>query len=146
MLAKYRDGVVPDAETATPLDLAGERAVAAYTTAMDRLDLRAGGAAAWALVTEANQYIVQTAPWKLAKEARDSELDQALASLARCLYRLTVMAAPIMPERMHALWQALGQTGDPDSSAFAALSTPPVAGYRTSKPPILFPKPEPAVE
>lgn len=146
MLAKYRDGVVPDAPTVTPLDVAGERAVAAYIAAMDRFDLRAGGAAAWALVTEANQYIVQTAPWKLAKEARDSELDQALASLARCLYRLTVMAAPIMPERMHALWQALGQTGDPDSTAFAALATPPIAGCRTSKPPILFPKPEPPVE
>lgn len=144
MLAKYREGVVPDAPATTPLDAAGDRAVLAYRSAMDRFDLRAGGDAAWALVTDANQYIVQTAPWKLAREGQDQDLDRALASLVRCLFRLTVMAYPFMPERMQVLWEALGQAGNPAAADFAVLSAPNTAGRQTSKPPILFPKPEPA--
>jgi methionyl-tRNA synthetase len=142
MLAKYRDGVVPADGTPTSLDAAGGRAVSAYASAMDRCDLRAGGDAAWALVTEANQYIVQTAPWKLAKESRTTELDQALAGLARCLYRLAVMASPFMPDRMHSLWEALGQAGRIESASWLSLENPPVSGATTTKPPILFPKPE----
>jgi methionyl-tRNA synthetase len=79
MLDKYRGGVVPDRSPATALDQAGARAVSAYAAAMDRFDVRGAGDAAWALVAEANQYIVQTAPWALAKEGRESELDDALS-------------------------------------------------------------------
>ncbi|MEO8200979.1 MAG: methionine--tRNA ligase, partial [Gemmatimonadota bacterium] len=67
MLVKYREGKVPQPVTPTRLDLAGDEAVQAYAAAMEALDLRAGIDAAWALVTAANQYIVQTAPWNLAK-------------------------------------------------------------------------------
>lgn len=144
MVAKYRDGVVPADSTPTTLDSAGIRAVAGYTAAMDRFDLRGGGDAAWALVTEANQYIVQTAPWKLAKEQRHAELDQSLAALVRCLYRLAVMASPFMPNSTRSLWQALGQPGSPTAREWTALPTPPVAGAQTVPPAILFPKPAPA--
>jgi methionyl-tRNA synthetase len=34
---------------------------------MDALDLKTGCERAWALVTEANQFIVAAAPWALAK-------------------------------------------------------------------------------
>jgi methionyl-tRNA synthetase len=142
MLAKYRDGVVPVSLGSTPLDEAGARAVLAYADVMDDFDLKGGADAAWALVTDANQYIVRTAPWALAKEARDDELDDVLASLARCLYRLAVLAAPFIPGKAEALWRALGRTDALDAGAWNGLATPPVAGDRTTKPPVLFPKPE----
>jgi methionyl-tRNA synthetase len=109
---------------------------------MNDFDLKGGADAAWALVTDANQYIVRTAPWALAKEARDDELDDVLASLARCLYRLAVLAAPFIPGKAEALWRALGRTDALDAGAWNGLATPPVAGDRTTKPPVLFPKPE----
>ena len=62
---------------------------------MDALDLRGGAEAAWSLVTAANQFIVQTAPWSLAKQEKELELDAALAALARCLVRLAVLIQPI---------------------------------------------------
>ncbi len=77
MLEKYRGGIVP-ADSTTSLDASGEGAVRAYAEAMEALDLRAGAEAAWGLVTMANQYIVQTAPWALAKQGREPELDHAL--------------------------------------------------------------------
>ena len=62
---------------------------------MDACDLRGGAEAAWELVATANLYIQQVAPWKLAKEGRDAELDVALAALARALYRLAVLTEPV---------------------------------------------------
>ena len=143
MLAKYRGGVVPADSATTPLDTAGTSTLAAYAAAMDRFDVRGGADAAWSLVTEANQYIVRTAPWTLAKEGKDAELDQALASLARCLYRLAILAAPFLPEKCTLLYQSLGRTGRPEGSLWNSLASPPVAGDRTTRAAVLFPKPEP---
>ncbi len=142
MLAKYRDGRVPDATTATPLDRAGARAVAEYAAAMDALDLKGGLEAAWGLVTAANQYIVREEPWALAKAGREDALDVTLAALARCLYRLTVLAAPFMPGKATALWQSLGFEGGPDGARWPTVEEPPVSSKSTVRPPVLFPKPE----
>ena len=142
MLERYRGGVVPAAPDSTALDQAGARAIEGYAAAMDRFDVRGAGDAAWGLVGDANQFIVQTAPWTLAKESRDGELDLALAALARCLFRLAVLSTPFMPERSLVLWQALGRNGVPGPGDWSALAAPPIAGDRTIRPPVLFPKPE----
>jgi len=142
MLAKYREGVVPAEGPETPLDAAGARAISAYAEGMEAFDVRKGAEAVWGLVSEANQYIVKTAPWALAKAGQEAELDRALASLARCLYRLAVLSAPFLPEKCAVLWQALGKPGRPEGARWNSLASPPVAGDRTSKPPVLFPKPE----
>ena len=143
MLAKYRGGVVPADTTATALDAAATIALARYAAAMDRFDVRGGADAAGSLVTEANQYIVRTAPWTLAKEGKEADLDQALASLARCLYRLAVLGAPFLPEKCALLYQSLGRAGRPEGAHWDSLTNPPVAGDRTNRAPVLFPKPEP---
>jgi methionyl-tRNA synthetase len=142
MLAKFRDGVVPGEVTTTALDAAAAETLSAYGAAMDRFDVRGGADAAWSLVTEANQYIVRTAPWALAKEGKEAELDQALASLARCLCRLAILAAPFLPEKAALLYQSLGRAGRPEDARWDSLAMPPVAGDRTSRAPVLFPKPD----
>lgn len=140
MLAKYREGVTP-APAATRLDAAGERVVGAYAEAMDALDLKRGAEAAWELVSAANGYIVDTAPWALAKAGQDAELDAVLGALVRCLYRLAVLASPFMPGKAQDLWVALGQGGHAAAALWSSLADPPVAGRRTVKPEGLFPKP-----
>jgi len=140
MLAKYRDGVVPPAGP-TALDEAGQGAVARYAAALDALDIKGAAEAAWELVSTANLYIQQTAPWALAKQGRESELDTALAALAGCLYRLAVLGSPFMPGKAQALWEALGQAGTCASADWTALNSPRLAGARTAKPENLFPRP-----
>ncbi|MEO8030029.1 MAG: methionine--tRNA ligase [Gemmatimonadota bacterium] len=140
MIEKYRGGTVP-AAAESELDHEGAARLAAYATAMDAIEIRNGAESAWALITEANQYIVRTAPWALAKAGNDAALDVALASLARTLVRLAVMVAPFMPGKALALWESLGQSGHFDGSAWALAATPSVAGTRVSKPANLFPKP-----
>jgi methionyl-tRNA synthetase len=143
MIEKYRGGVVP-AGDASPLDDEGAARLADYASAMDAIDLRGGAESAWRLITEANQYIVRTAPWALAKAGQDGPLDSALASLAGALLRLAVMAAPFMPGKAQALWESLGQAGPFDGAAWAVASRPELAGTTVQKPANLFPKPETA--
>lgn len=139
MIEKYRGGRVPEGSRSA-LDEAGEQAIRHYAAQMDSLDLRGGAEAAWGLVTAANQFIVQTAPWTLAKQQREAELDQVLASLARCLTRLAVLVHPFMPGKAEALWAHLGQDAALPG-AWRLAEAPTVTGLAVRKPEGLFPKP-----
>jgi methionyl-tRNA synthetase len=140
MIAKYRDGLVPAAGEDTSLDQAGREAIERYRPAMDACDLRGGAEAAWELVAAANLYIQQVAPWKLAKEGRDAELDVALATLARALYRLAILVEPFIPEKAAGIREALGVAAT-EGPAWETVASPPVAGAATRRPETLFPKP-----
>ncbi|MEO8636339.1 MAG: methionine--tRNA ligase [Gemmatimonadales bacterium] len=141
MVEKYRGGTVP-AGPPTQLDEAGQVALRDYAAAMDRLDLRGGADAAWALVTAANQYIVQVAPWALAKQGKDAELDASLAALTRCLIRLAVLTEPFLPSKAADLRRHLGQDALVPAS-WASAEAPEAAGLQVRKPAGLFPRPEP---
>jgi methionyl-tRNA synthetase len=141
MLLKYRDGVVPSASTATPLDHSGRESVTAYIRAMDALDLRGGAEAAWELVSAANLFVQQTAPWALAKSGKDRELDETLAALARALARLAVMASPFMPSKAQNLWEMLGLEGQVAETSLQSAEQPTLDGRRTRRTEVLFPKP-----
>jgi methionyl-tRNA synthetase len=141
MIAKYREGVVPSAQDDTTLDQVGRNAMQGYGRAMDAHDLRGGAEAVWDLVATANLYIQQVAPWKLAKEGRDAELDVALAALARALYRLAVLAGPFIPGKAAMIWESLGPSGELADAVWNSITTPPVSGLKTHRPEALFPKP-----
>ena len=141
MLVKYRRGEVPPGQGQTTLDESGLRAIEEYAAAMDRLDLRGGAEAVWTLVSAANLFVQQSAPWTLAKTGNDRELDQVLSALARALCRLAIMASPFIPGKSQTLWQDLGMDGDISSLKWGSVGNPAVAG-RTARPPsMLFPKP-----
>jgi len=141
MIVKYRDGRVPSDNTETNLDRAGNAVVERYAVAMDALDLRGGADVTWELVSAANLYVQQTAPWSLAKAGRQKELDQVLASLARALVRLAVLVSPFIPVKAQTLWQMLGSDGDVASTRWSTATEPPVSGRIVSRAEVLFPKP-----
>src|SRR5690606_15076931 len=85
MIRKYRDGAVPAAAAST-LDAEADAAIERYTDRMDAYLLHDGAAAAMELVSKANAFVGEHAPWKLAKDPeRADELDSVLRSLARTL-------------------------------------------------------------
>ena len=141
MIEKYRGGVVPSGP-ASPLDLeATDRQLPAYQAAMDRYDLKGGADAAWTLISAADLFITQSAPWALAKQGRGDELDQVLASLYRTLVRIAIMAGPIMPAKTAEIRTALALP-DPGTALWDRLQTPPTDGVTVRRPAILFPKPD----
>ena len=147
MVVKYRDGVAPDAPTAgqpdgeNPLDAAGRDTLARYGAAMDALDLRGAAEAAWTLVGRANQYIVERAPWALAKAGDDAALDDVLGALTRTLARLTAMVLPFMPNKAEELWSLLGASRPLQELAWGEAASPAVGGWKVRKPDGLFPRP-----
>ena len=151
MLEKYCGGVVPAARDAAALAAdAGD--LADYHAAMDGSRgylLHEGLAALWRIVTRANAYLQEHAPWTAAKDpARMGEVQTVLATVARQLATVAVGLAPFMPTKAEELWTALGgpgADGHPHAGAvrFAELAALDVAGWRVTKGAGLFPRPEP---
>jgi methionyl-tRNA synthetase len=141
MVVKYRSGVVPSSTHPTTLDRSGEEAVVRYARAMDAFDLRAGAEAAWALVSAANLFVQQTAPWALAKSGKGAELDEVLAALARALGRLAILTSPFIPGKAQALWEMLGLDGRAGEASWSSVEEPPVLGRTIQRTEVLFPKP-----
>jgi len=154
MVQRYRDGTVPElpvSGTARPersegdsLEQATQETIAAYTRAMDAQELQHGAALVIELASRANRYVEETAPWKLAKEKKDAELDSVLANLVRAVARLAVLAGPFIPGKAPLVWGALGASQPFERVGFADLTALPVTGQRVAKPPPLFPKPDAA--
>lgn len=143
MIDRYNGGAVPAGER-NDVDSADEKDLEKYHAAL-------GGARGFLLheaiqavlktVTRANEYVDQQAPWKLAKDpALKGELDLVLASLVRQLARQAVCLAPFMPEKMGALWSALGGPGSPADQRFDGLRELSTKGWRVKKIEPLFPK------
>jgi methionyl-tRNA synthetase len=141
MLVKYREGLVPGSVQTTTLDQAGRTALSAYVRAMDQLDLRGGAEAAWSLVSAANLFVQQSAPWALAKAGKETELDETLSALARALTRLALMTSPFIPGKAQALWEMLGQGGLVAEADWGTAEKSDVAGRKVSRAEVLFPKP-----
>jgi methionyl-tRNA synthetase len=72
MVLKYRGGVVPSSNIGTTLDQSGKEALAKYAEAMDAFELRGGADAAGGLVSAANLFVQQTAPWARWHERSDA--------------------------------------------------------------------------
>jgi len=142
MTDRYRAGVVPTEAGESPLEAAAAETIAAYTRAMDAYDLQQGAALLIELATRANRYVEETTPWKLAKAKRDGELDQVLAHLVRTVARLAVLSGPFIPVKAEEIWTSLGADRSLASLRLADLTGLAVAGWKVSKPPPLFPKPD----
>jgi methionyl-tRNA synthetase len=67
----------------------------------------------WRLVSRANKYVDEQAPWKLAKDPSDSgRLGTVMYNALESLRVLALHLHPFMPEATQKLWEALGQDGD----------------------------------
>jgi methionyl-tRNA synthetase len=94
----------------------------------------------WALITRANQYVEQTAPFKLAKDpAQAQRLDEVLYNLAETCRVLAVLLWPFLPETAAKIYAQLGLQGEPNrfaDSAWGGLAP----GHQAGKPAPLFPQ------
>ncbi|MGB2712403.1 MAG: methionine--tRNA ligase [Conexibacter sp.] len=110
MLARYRDGRVPevalDAALADELTALGGEVAAL----LDRAELSQALDAIWQRVRRLNRYVEERAPWQLAKDpAQAAALDETLASLAEGLRVVTVLLHPYMPSSTCTLLAAIGR-------------------------------------
>jgi methionyl-tRNA synthetase len=145
MIQRYRQGTVPpgDPGRSPALEEAGLATIAGYRRAMDGYRLEEGAALWMDLAVRANGYIQETAPWELAKAGKAAELDAVLATLARTVARLAVLAQPFLPATAETVWALFG-SAQPRPLAgvrLEDLGELDVTGHQVAKAPILFPKP-----
>jgi methionyl-tRNA synthetase len=95
---------------------------------------------AWELITRANQYVDQTAPFKLAKDpAQAQRLDEVLYSLCEVCRILAVLLSPYLPQTAPRIYEQLA-LGPLPASFSAAQWGGLKAGQTIGEPAPLFPR------
>jgi len=119
MLKRYRNGVVPARHDA--LSAEASQFAHAAITALRESRLQDALVETWKLVTRANQYVDQTAPFKLAKDpAQAARLDEVLYNLVESCRILAVLLHPFIPGTSAKIFAQLNLAGAPDKLALAA--------------------------
>jgi methionyl-tRNA synthetase len=112
MIDSYFEGEVPRSTVAgaeAELQRVVRTRVQRYEGHVSSVALSAALGAVWEIVAAANQYLVQWAPWNLAKDAeKREELASVLYASAEVLRVLAVLTLPIMPGAAGRLWEQLG--------------------------------------
>ncbi len=119
MLMKYRNGIVPQqVGSYLPIDDIWSR----YQSAMETLSFDHALGIIWSEVIDpANKLIDDTKPWTLAKEGKETELDEVLYRCLETLRLIAWMIRPFMPGTSDALLDQLGQTASRDSVTWSAV-------------------------
>ncbi|MEG0331681.1 MAG: methionine--tRNA ligase [Clostridium sp.] len=103
MIIKYFDGNISkgvfEGEFDASLKGFAEETVTNYTSLMDSYRINEAVEAVMKLVSRANKYIDETAPWELAKdEANLDRLRGVLYNLTEAIRYITVLISPILPD------------------------------------------------
>jgi methionyl-tRNA synthetase len=106
MTAKYRGGAILQVVDGG-LRARAEYFVKAYETLMNGHDIQAATTMAMSLAGEANQFVEQTAPWKLAKQGEQEALNRALYHLAETLRITALLVSPVIPKAAHKMFDQL---------------------------------------
>ncbi len=112
MLARYRDGVVPQGG---PSALGARFATLGERVGLHLSELRVREAleTIWELVTALNRAIDERKPWELHKRGDVAALDATLYDLCEGLRWLAHLTAPFMPTTARGIWTQLGFAGEP---------------------------------
>ena len=138
MLKRYRGGKIPERsdELASDAQKVVEQTIANFR----EHELQAALVSIWALVNRANQYVDQTAPFKLAKDpAQAKRLDEVLYNLCEVCRILAVLLSPFLPITAPKIFEQLGLKESPADFSLAKWGGL-AAGHQTGEPAVLFPR------
>jgi methionyl-tRNA synthetase len=129
MIKQYRDDVIPNASPSLsadhPLAAAALQAIDATTRSFDAFEFSKGLEAISTLLSAADKFIVEQAPWKLARstdaDARQ-KLDDALYASAETLRIAIALMHPILPESTANIWAQLGMPDPIEKLEIAKLA------------------------
>ena len=113
MIEKYHGGVVTNTGVIEAVD--EDLMALVKTTAenfekdMDAMEINSAIKGVWALISRANKYIDETAPWILAKdEAKAARLQTVMYNLAETLRVVAILVAPFIPSTSPKIYTQLG--------------------------------------
>jgi methionyl-tRNA synthetase len=126
MIKQYRDGVIPvpsDDIGKSTLAEAARTAIDHASRAFDGFEFSKGLEAIWAMLSAADKFIVEQAPWKLAKAGGEAQqqLNDALYASAETLRIAVSLLHPILPESTVKIWEQLGMPASLERLELAKL-------------------------
>jgi methionyl-tRNA synthetase len=112
MIHQYRAGAIPKSEGDSHVAEAADEITAIALDAFDRLDFSKALEAIWSLIARVDKFIVERAPWKLAKggEGDQKLLDDTLYTSVEALRIITALLSAVIPDSAAKIWSQLGFT------------------------------------
>ncbi|HTR37377.1 MAG TPA: methionine--tRNA ligase [Bryobacteraceae bacterium] len=111
MIHQYRGGVIPDSPGLGQIAEAAQETTENALEAFDNFNFSRGLEVIWGLISVIDKFIVERAPWKLAKEEDSFSqklLDETLYTAAEALRVICAWAYPVMPDAARKIWSQLG--------------------------------------
>ncbi len=144
MVGKFVDGKVPDPGTPREIDTALAEActamVATYTTEMTDFRFHLALQAVWEVVSKANKYIVENAPWDMVKDDdQKPHLGTVFYYLLETLRIIALTIEPVMPSAAAKMRAGLGVDNKDDLATLAQWGRL-APGTAITKPEPLFPR------
>jgi methionyl-tRNA synthetase len=139
MIARYRDGSIPEPVERSSLTETIDAVRGGVPARLDAFDLSGAAEVIWDLVRALNRHVEQTKPWELAKDdARAAQLDRVLYELADGVRIATIALSAYLPQAAPQILRALGQPDDLSWANVEAGRTASVDGVAPAAP--LFPR------
>ncbi len=144
MIRQYRNGTIPEPKVSeSELSQLARDTIASVVQSFNDLEFSKGLEAVWGLISAADKYIVEKAPWNLAKKGEEGrgDLDTVLYSAAEVLRIVTTLLIPVLPETAERIWIQLGMTNPVDSVLLEGLTWGGLLpGQVVGQPATLFPR------
>ena len=111
MIQQYRGGIIPGSQGTDRIAIEVSQAVARALVAYDGFNFSQALEQTWSIISAVDKYIVEQAPWKLAKDASGAVqkiLDDTLYTAAEALRIICGLVSPVLPHSAQAIWKQLG--------------------------------------
>jgi methionyl-tRNA synthetase len=101
-------GKIPDGPGDPAIAHAAKAAVETALDCLESLNFSKALEAIWGLISSVDKFIVERAPWNLAKSGDKAKLADTLYTAAEALRIVTAMVYPVIPESAAKIWAQLG--------------------------------------
>jgi methionyl-tRNA synthetase len=125
MINQYRQGSIPQGGDGGGIAPLAGQTIQSAQTAFDNFEFSKGLEAIWGLISAVDKFIVERAPWKLARstdEAAPGQLDDTLYTAAEALRVVTALLYPVLPESTRKIWSQLGMPEPIEAVRFESLA------------------------
>jgi methionyl-tRNA synthetase len=109
MIQQYRGGVVPEAPQCETILERSRDIIISTQEAYDRFEFSKALELIWSFIGVLDKFIVERAPWKLAKdETKAALLDETLSTIFESLRQVCTLVYPVLPHTSQQIWEQLG--------------------------------------
>jgi methionyl-tRNA synthetase len=124
MIQQYRNGVPPAAPQDETILERSRDIYIATREAYERFEFSKALEIIWSFIGVLDKFIVERAPWKLAKdESKTQLLDQTLSTIFESLRQVCMLAYPVVPHATQQIWEQLGMQKPLDQTTWDEVTT-----------------------